>query len=131
MFEQRFLTALAIALGTIALTVASAAIIEGDGQPTVDSGQRCGLEPVPEVGVSVLTCVDSYDVERSRVWAVWTHGSHCVAEPGALPGPWRLECDSGVHLSIDSAHDMSWTRCSVDTSDDPRTDVSSVCRVAR
>lgn len=130
MFEQRFLSVLALSLGIIALTVASIAVVESAlTEPTDTRG--CGLEPVPEVGVSVLRCADPFDPERSLVWAVWTHASHCVAESGALPGPWRLECDNGVSFQLDSSHDGAWRSCGVSWRDDARHDLSSTCDLSR
>lgn len=130
MFEQRFVSALVIALGTIALTVATVTIIVGPAEPSSADVAPCGLEAIPDQGVSVLTCEDPFDVERSRVWAIWTHCRRCDTQPGALPGPWKLVCESGVTVSLDGAG-SSWTRCNAETGADARLDVSSECRLVR
>lgn len=131
MFEQRFLSVLTVSLGVIALTVASIAIVENEGTALPRDARTCGLEPVPEVGVSVLRCEDPFDADRSLVWAVWTHASHCVAESGAVPGPWQLECDNGVSFQLDSSYDGAWRSCGVSWRNDVRPELSSTCTLRR
>lgn len=131
MFELRFLSVLAVSLGVIALTAASIAIVENEGRAPAGDTRTCGLEPVPEVGVSVLRCEDPFDTGHSLVWAVWTHASHCVAESGAVPGPWNLECDNGVSIQLDSSYDGAWKSCGVSWRNDVRPDLSSTCMLTR
>ncbi len=130
MFEQRFFTALALSLGTIALTVSGLAVLD-DATSAADEGVSCGLEPVPEVGISVLSCPDPYDVDRSRVWAVWTHGGHCAAQPATPAGAPRIACDSGVTFSLDASPDASWRRCSVEVTVEVDESLSSDCHRVR
>lgn len=129
MFEQRFLSVLATCIGIIALSAASISLLKGAMSASDTRG--CGLEPVPEAGISVLRCEDPFDSERSLVWAVWTHKSHCVAEPGALPGPWRLECDNGVSFQLDSSYDGTWKSCGVSWHEEVRPELSSTCGLER
>lgn len=131
MFEQRFLSVLALSLGVIALTVASVSLFDDAGTAPASAERTCGLEPVPHVGVSVLRCEDPFDAERSLVWAMWTHASHCVAESGATPGPWQLDCDNGVSIQLDSSYDGTWKSCGVSWQSDVRPDLSSTCTLRR
>lgn len=130
MFELRFLSAVALSLGTIALTVATAAVLDGGGEPEARTAS-CGLDAVPEVGISVLSCEDPYDVDGSRVWAIVTHDSHCIAETGAAAGPWELECDNGVDLTLDSSYDGAWTSCGIRVEPEVAADLSASCRLSR
>lgn len=129
MFEQRFLVVLAMSLGVIALTVATLAVLETRGARSDAPG--CGLDPIPETGLSVLRCEDPFDAGRSLVWAVWTHKGHCVTESGALPGPWRFACENGVRFQLERAYDGTWKSCGVSWQEDVRPDLSSPCGLER